>query len=366
MRQLGGSFFDHRQIATESPVLRELHRAYSGNPKAMRILSSAIRLDYDKDIVAFWQEHRANLLDQADLEDLVSSQFNRLQQLYPEAYRLLCRMGCYRYQDVATVPMEALSCLLWDVPSIQHRGIARFLRDLCLVEVDDDEYRLHPMIQAKALSMLRANPREWERSNRKAADFWTARVTTIATVADAMMAVEAYRHYVHLKDWDSAAATLLYGRDSPWEEGEPLGISFYRLGLLQRMIAVIKRVIDRLTPGYPLCRLYNILGDLCWLIGDLHQSAACNQKSQEMAIAFELKDLEIQSLFDLGLCKLGLWELEEAADFFNAASAQAVNGEWHRYAVYSWFCLAYLHSCQGHREAAPAVRPAGGGSLCRN
>jgi tetratricopeptide (TPR) repeat protein len=349
-------FFDRRQIVTDSPtaspLLSELHCAYSGNPKAMRILSSAIEVDYDSDIAAFWQENRAKLLAQADLADLVTSQFNRLQQLYPEAYRLLCRMGCYRYQDVATVPMEALSCLLWDVPSTQHRSIARFLRDLFLVEVDDDEYRLHPMIQAKALSILRATPREWERSNRKAADFWTARVTTIATVADAMVAAEAYRHYVHLRDWDSAAAALLYGRNSPWEEGEPLGISFYRLGLLQRMISSIQRVIEHLAPGYPLCRLYNILGDLCWLTGDLHQSAACNQKSQEMAIEFGLNDLEIQSLFDLGLCKLGLWELEEAADFFNAASAQAIGTEWHRYAVYSWFCLAYLKSCQGNREAA--------------
>ena len=345
-------FFDHREIATDSPVFLDLHRAYSGNPKAMRILSSAIRLDYDKDIAAFWQEHRANLLNNADLKDLVSSQFSRLQQLYPEAYQLLCRMACYRYQDVPTVPMEALSCLLWNVPHTQHRGIARFLRDLFLVEVDNDEYRLHPMIHVKALSILRATPREWERSNRKAADFWTARVKTIATVADAMMAAEAYRHYVHIRDWDSAAAALLYGRDSQWEKSEPLGISFYRLGLLQRMIGLIQRVIDHLAPGYPLCRLYNILGDLSWLTGALHLSAAYNQKSLEMAIAFELKDLEIQSLFDLGLCKLGLWELEEAAEFFNTVSAQATQSELHKYAVYSWFCLAYLHSCQGHREAA--------------
>ena len=345
-------FFEHGQIATESPVFSELHRVYSGNPKAMRILSSAIRLDYDKDIGAFWQEHRANLLNNADLKDLVSSQFDRLQQLYPDAYQLLCRMACYRFQEVATVPMEALSCLLWDVPPTQHRGIARFLRDLFLVEVDNEEYRLHPMIHVKALSILRATPREWERANRKAADFWTARVATIATVADATVAAEAYRHYIHLSDWDSAAATLLYGRDSQWEKSEPLGISFYRLGLLQRMISAIERVVDHLTPGYSLCRLYNILGDLFWLTGEIHRSAACNQKSYEMAIEFGLIDLEIQSLFDIGLCKLGLWELEEAAEFFDTVSAQATHSESHRYAAYSWFCLAYLHSCQGHRETA--------------
>ncbi|MBD3882738.1 tetratricopeptide repeat protein [Phormidium tenue FACHB-886] len=345
-------FFSYRQIATDSPAFTELHRAYSGNAKAMRILSSAIQLDYAGNVATFWQEHQADLLDEPGLGELVSSQFRRLQQVYPEAYRLLCRMGCYRFQDVATVPAEALSCLLWDVPPAQHRSITRFLRDLFLVEVEGEAYRLHPVIQAKAVSILRANSAEWERTNREAADFWTERVTTIDTVEDAMMAAEAYRHYVQLQDWDSAAAALLYGRDSQWEKNEPLGISFYRLGLLQRMISAVRRVINHLTPGYPLCKLYNILGDLLWLIGDLQEAIVSHQKSREMAIELELKGLEIQALFNIGLCHIGLWELETAAQFFDAASIQATHTEWHMYAVGCWFCLAYLNSCRGQVEEA--------------
>jgi tetratricopeptide (TPR) repeat protein len=345
-------FFVQRQIAIDSPLLGEMHRAYSGNAKAMRILSSTINLDYGGNLEAFWQDHQANLLDEPDLEDLVSSHFNRLQQIYPEAYRLLCRMGCYRFQDVATVPIEGLFCLLWDVPKPQHRSIVRFLRDLFLLEVVEEEYRLHPVIQAKAVAMLRADPQEWERANQKAADFWTTQVTTIETVEEALMAAEAYRHYIQIEDWEAAAAVLLYGRDSQWEKEEPLGISFYRLGLLQRMIAAISRIIDRLQPGYPPCKLHNILGDLYWLTGNLDAAIACHQKSKELAIEFQLNDLEIQALFNIGLCHIGFWQLSEAIQFFESASTLAENTEWHRYAVGSWFCLAYLGSCLGQQQQA--------------
>lgn len=345
-------FFAHRHLAADSPVLSEMHRAYSGNAKAMTILSSAITLDYAGDMDAFWRDHQANLLDEPDLEDLVSGHFDRLEQIYPEAYLLLCRMGCYRFQEVATVPLESLFCLLWDVPQPQHRSIVRFLRDLFLLEVVDEGYRLHPVIQAKAVAMLRADPKAWEIANRKAADFWTAHITTIETVEEALMAAEAYRHYVQIEDWESAAAVILYGRDSRWEPLEPLGISFYRLGLLQRMITTIARIIDRLQPGYPSCKLYNILGDLYWLTGDLHKAIACHQTSKDLSAAFQFQDLEILALFNIGLCKLGLWELQEAEPLFETVNAAAENTDWHMYAVGSCFCLAYLKSCSGQVQAA--------------
>ncbi|MBW4657586.1 MAG: hypothetical protein KME15_02840 [Drouetiella hepatica Uher 2000/2452] len=345
-------FWGSRSLSTPSAALGEMHRAYSGNAKAMTILCSAINVDYGGDMDAFWRDHQANLLNTSDLADLVSSHFNRLQQIYPEAHVLLRRMGCYRFQDVATVPVESLYCLLWDVPTLKHRSIVRFLRDLFLVEVDDEEYRLHPVIQSKALVMLRANPKEWDLANRKAADFWTERVVTIATVEEALMAAEAYRHYVQIEDWDSAAAVILYGRDCQWEKAEPLGISFYRLGLLQRMISAITRLLDRLQPGYPLCKLYDILGNLYWLKGSLQAAIVAHQKSREMAIAFQLKDLEIQALFNLGLCKLSLWELPEAEALFGQANTQAENTEWHRCAVSSWFCLALIYSCTGRTSEA--------------
>ncbi|HEY9644231.1 MAG TPA: NfeD family protein, partial [Coleofasciculaceae cyanobacterium] len=76
-------FLGSRGLVDDSSALSEMHQAYSGNPKAMTILSSAISVDYGGDIQSFWQNHQTNLLDEPDLQALVSSHFTRLQQIYP-------------------------------------------------------------------------------------------------------------------------------------------------------------------------------------------------------------------------------------------------------------------------------------------
>jgi hypothetical protein len=70
--------------------------------QAMEILA-ALSSRMMKVLEAYWQANQEYLLIERDLEDLVACQFNRLQQLDSDAYNLLCRMGCYRYQDVPTV-----------------------------------------------------------------------------------------------------------------------------------------------------------------------------------------------------------------------------------------------------------------------
>ncbi|MEL6500137.1 MAG: hypothetical protein AAFQ23_01850, partial [Cyanobacteria bacterium J06623_1] len=67
-------------------------------------------------------------------KNLAASQINRLQKLDSQAYRLLCRLGCYRYQDVSTVPTSALLSLLWDVEPEQHRQIIASLKNRSLIE----------------------------------------------------------------------------------------------------------------------------------------------------------------------------------------------------------------------------------------
>jgi len=344
-------FFINHHVQTDSHLLAQVHRAYGGNAKAMTILSSAISLDYAGNLEAFWQEHQTNLLEQIDLEDLVMSQFVRLQQIYPEAYRLLLRLSCYRYQSISAVPIDALYCLLWDVPQVQHRHVVRFLEELFLVEVKDKRYYLHPVIQAEAIALLRASP-DWEFTNRQAAEFWTRQVQTIESIENALTAYQAYYHYLYIGDYDAAASILLQKRDSKWAKDEPLGVSFYRLGLLRRMISAINRVIDRVQSGYASSKLSNILGDLYWFSGNVHRAIACHQKAKEIAIAHQLRDLEIVSIYNTGLCKIQLWELEEALGLFQTVNQLAENTEHHVYAVGSWFCLAYLYSCLGQKQAA--------------
>ncbi len=340
-----------QQIRVHAASLSAMHAAYAGNAKAMLILGSAIRLDFGGDLQAYWQECETDLLSSRDLANLVTSHFKRLQQLYPEAHRLLCRLGCYRYQDLPTVPLAGLVALLWDVPSEQHRHIVRFLRALCLLEMNQGEYRLHAVIRAKAIALLQTS-QDWDVANRHAATFWTESVTTVSTVEQALGAMEAYHHYRQIGDLEQAGLVLLTPRDNPWQKNEPLGVAFYRLGLLQRMKDAIAAIIDRISPSYALSKLQNILGDLYWLSGQLGEALACHQQSRHVAIELGFKDLELVSLFNMGLCQIDLWELERAAQLFQSAIDQAENTQFHHYAVGSCFCLAFLHSCRGERQSA--------------
>lgn len=346
------SFFVHHHIrVNHSSVLEQMHRAYNGNAKAMTILSSVVKVDCEGCLNAYWHEHQTDLLGEVSLEGLVDSHFTRLRQLYPEAYRLLCRLGCYRYQDIVNVPVEGLTALLWDVPEAEHRRVIRFLRDLFLVEVSDAGYRLHPTIQVRAVEILHV-AQEWEMVNQQAARFWTESVLAIETIEDALIALEAYHHYVQIQDWEAAAAVILQQRSSEWVEQESLGVSCYRLGLLQPMIAAVTHIIQQIQPGPVLGNLYRILGDLHWLTGSVHRAIECHTHAHAIAIAYQILDLELVSLFNIGLCKLDLWELEEAFQLFEAVNLRATQTKRHVYAVGSWFCLALLHSYRGNRETA--------------
>jgi len=337
-------FFEHQRISPDLTSLEQMHQAYRGNAKAMTILSSAVQLDYEGDLAAYWQAHQNDLLRETDLQDLIASHFDRLQQLYPEAYRLLCRLGCYRFQDIATVPAEGLIGLLWDVPEEQHPRIVRCLRDWFLMEYRQGEYRLHPAIQAESIARLKATP-DWKLANQQAVLFWTARVRTIRTIDDALTALEAYYHCLQINDYEAAARVILHRRHSPWEPEETLAVAAYRVGILQRMTGAIEQIIDRVQPGYELSKLHNHLGDLYWFTGQIQQAMRCHEKSRAIAVEYKIKSLEILALFNTGLCQIELWELREAAHLFEQVQELALHTECHLYAVGSWFCLAYLHTC---------------------
>lgn len=344
-------FFVHYQIRVNAAVLEQMHRAYAGNAKAMTILSSVIRVDCDGCMEAYWRD-QTDLLADPSLESLVESHFSRLRQLYPEAYRLLYRLGCYRYQEVSNVPLAGLLTLLWDVPESDHLRVVRFLRDLFLVETSDLGYRLHPTIQVKAVEILQQQ-QEWQMAHQRAAAFWTAQVEQIITVEAALTALEAYHHQVQIQDWQAAAQVILQPRSAEGIAAEPLGVSFYRLGLLQPMIAAITQIIRRIQPGSVLGHLHRILGDLYWLTGQLHQALTCHDHACAIAMAYQIPALELVSLFNIGLCKIDLGELEEAFQIFSTVNVRATrSADLHPFAVGAWFCLALLHAYRGERETA--------------
>ncbi|CAN1210523.1 Tetratricopeptide TPR_1 repeat-containing protein [Tumidithrix helvetica PCC 7403] len=349
---------------TDIATLQAMHKAYGGNAKAMEIMKSAIALDFDGDMSVYWQEYGNDPLVHADLADLVTGQFQRLQQLDPEAYRLLVRLGCYRYQDIPTVSTEALLNLLWDVPPSKRRHVVESLRNRSLVEFHRHSYWLHPAIRAEAIARLRTS-KDVETANIHAAKFWSNSIETISTVDRALTAFEAYYHYIEIADYEGAANVILQRRPTKLSGVERLGRSFYQLGLLQQMMAAILQIIPKIDAGHFLSGLYSILGVLYRLSGQIHEAIACHQKSGAFAaqqievksitdsknLTFRnLKNWEQHALLNTGICQIELWELERALAVFEELLTRKhliVDNLEDLYSPSVDVLAAYVYSCLG-------------------
>ncbi|MDY7013909.1 MAG: LuxR C-terminal-related transcriptional regulator [Cyanobacteriota bacterium] len=200
------AYFEHESIVTDAPVLEEMHETYNGNALAMRVLRYPIGNDYAGDLIAYWADFKSE--DGVVIEDpvlnLMQEQFKTLERLHPNAYKLLCRMSCYRYQDIPTVPKEGLFRLLWDVSKPETKRVLKALKDRALVNFVKGEYRLHPVIRAEALKRLRESE-DWEEANRVAAEFWTESITIVSTPEDGLKKFEPFYHYIEIQEWQNAS-----------------------------------------------------------------------------------------------------------------------------------------------------------------
>ncbi|MCC3535000.1 MAG: tetratricopeptide repeat protein [Microcoleus sp. PH2017_25_DOB_D_A] len=360
-------YFGDRNIKIDPVALQEMHKVYGGNAKAMGILWGTIREDFDGDMAAYWLENSDDPLVETDLKNLVTSQFNRLQELDPEAYQLLCRLGCYRYQDVPTVPSDALLCLLWDVPEAGRRQIIKSLLHRSLVESQKGEYWVHPAIREEAVDRL--SPADWDTANRKAAEFWTDSVEIIETVEDALKAFEAYYHYVAISCFEQAASVILKKINIQFAKDYKLGRALYKLGFLQPIISATTRIVNNVTSDYYLSGLYSILGVSYRILGDINQAIECHQISERKATKClqniaknsepengpkaNLEFWKLNAAINIGFCKIEMLELEPALEIFvkmkNSREEIGIIGI-NSYSIEVG--LAFLNSCVGVKKAA--------------
>ena len=325
---------------------------------------------------AYWHLNQDDLLVTPDLRNLVCSQVDRLQKLDSDAYRLFCRMGCYRYQTVPRVPGEGIRALLWDVAPDQQHRVMTALKNRSLLECQDGAYSLHPAVQAEAIARLRATP-DWEHANREAAMFWTTRISRIETRQDALHALEAYYHYIAIDDLIAASQVILKSRINQWNQFLSLGSTLYRFGLVHLVFEAVAHVTEQIKSQHPhspqLGELYNIWGDLHWIMGKVHAAIACQQQTIEIATQqtqsaeghqsddqnpnhahhlYYLKMLAIDSSLSIGLYNIDLWELETAAAQFEQVIAEAQHTRHHPWADKAMVCLALVKAYQGKRSSA--------------
>lgn len=356
-------FFSSRNIDIDDTALKAIHKAYGGNAKAMGIICGAIREDFDGDMAAYWLEHKDDPLVETDLKNLVTSQFDRLQELDPEAYKLLCRLGCYRYQDVPTVSAEGLFCLLWDVPEASRRQMVKSLLHRSLLECQKGEYWLHPGIREEAIERL--SPEDWATANRKAAEFWAESVEVIESVEDALKAFEAYYQYVAINSFEEAANVIIKKINTLFSTDDRLGRALFNLGLLQPIISATTRIVNNISSDYYLSGLYSILG-VCYRIeGEIEQAVHCHQLAEQKSIRClqsppkgsdaekmreNLETWKWSALLNIGFCKIELGEFQAAMEIFVKLKFRADRIPIARDSID--IGLAFLHSQAGEKKEA--------------
>ncbi len=348
-------YFTAHQIEHDS--IKQIHHTYGGNAKAMGIICGIIQEDYAGDVRQYWQENQQDPLVETDLKNLVASQFERLQKLDERAYILLCRLSCYRYQDWAKVDRAGLLCLLWDVKTSKQRVI-KSLRNRSLLESDKGRYWVHPIVQAEAKLRLQSLP-DPEKSHRQIAEFLTDSIVKIDNIQDGLTALEAYHHYVTIQDYAAAARVILHSRENQWGQFLTLGATLYRLGIIQPLESAIDRIIDRIEHHRHRSELNNILGDLYWTTGKVHQAIACQQKTIEASRRsdrsiprtqenrhelYYWRMLEVDSLLSLGLYYIDLGELEKAANSFKQVIDLAQNTKHNSWSEKATISLALVNS----------------------
>jgi tetratricopeptide (TPR) repeat protein len=369
-------YFNYRQIVATAAAILPIHQAYGGNAKAMEIIAGSIYADFDGDLEAYLQSSERMQSGEAGLQQLISDRFDRLQQLDPDAYRLLCRAGCYRYRDLDRVSVDALLALLWDVEKSQQLKVINSLKNRSAIECDRGKYWLHPSVRAEAISRLQQTD-SWIESHQHAAKFWSDLVTEITDVSSAITALEAYYHYVEIGDIHQAVRVLLQPRSNQWGQFLPLASNLYRLGAIQPVLAAIVQIMPSLQPSRSTAELSNILGDLDWIIGRVREAIAAQQYAIEYTSktlakldpedrshdTYCLKILEIDSLLSVGLYHIDLWELMEASCLFERVIALARDidapnltihqrDRWTRKAI---VCLALVRSYLGDETRARAL-----------
>ncbi|MBS3027510.1 MAG: tetratricopeptide repeat protein [Dolichospermum sp. DET50] len=359
-------FLAFHEVKIDISLLEEMHIKYGGNAKAMNILLGSIETDYEGDATAYWQENCT--LVEPGLKNLVVNQFNRLQSLNPNAYKLLCRLGCYRYQDIPQVTEDALLALLWHIPDQQKCiYIIRSLKNLRLFEFAKGKYWLHTVIKEESIKRLKSS-QEWEEVNRKAAEFWRGSVKNIRTMEDAKKAFEAYYHYECIHDFEQAGYIIIQRRNGCWSFDEMLAFSYYRMGALTQVISILNLLKEKIKSEYLLASIYSIEGIINLVLGNMN--IALNYLNQSLAMAncilndFENNQIDIsydeivllivKNQIHLSFYYIDIWELEAAINILEPTKSWIENiiqkGDKNlklkieKYQVTVWLHLALLYS----------------------
>jgi tetratricopeptide (TPR) repeat protein len=276
-------FFTKRNIILDAEALKEIHKAYGGNALAMKVLCHPIIKYYNSNLLQYWQSHhiQGDIVVETSVKNLIAEQFNRLQVNQPKTYNLLCRLGCYRYQDFSTVPIAGLLCLLWDIPEeYQRRCVIKSLQNVGLVEFECDNFWLHPVIREEARNRLMKSADRQE-TNRQAANFWQNHELEIDDFNHLIKTWEAFYHYCIIFDWEKGLKIIKQqislggSRIKIYEQLRFYGYSHYLIDGLKKLDGKLLKPIDE-------AERLGIMGVCFYYLSEYRTSTEYLKKSQEL------------------------------------------------------------------------------------
>ncbi|MBD2149318.1 ATP-binding protein [Pseudanabaena sp. FACHB-1277] len=237
-------YFHDCENGADSEALLQMCVAYNGNAKVMDILHGAIKNRFDGNIGAYWSRYKDALLADSELETLISVEMDWLRDNQPNAYKLLCRMGCYRYQDVKTVPFDGLICLLWDVAESQRIGVVNYLSKTSLIEAKG-EYYLHPAVREFTKLRLLEDKINWEIVNLKAAEYWESTIVDKTFLQNHLNVFEAFYHYYTIENYKNAFLIFIEKTNiTGYERNRYAYLRFW--GYSSQIANCLKKLIDKL------------------------------------------------------------------------------------------------------------------------
>ncbi|MEA5488206.1 MULTISPECIES: NACHT domain-containing protein [Pseudanabaena] len=311
-------YFTYSNVLFDEKSLAEMHSKLGGNAKAMTSLCGEIYMDFDRNATNFWEQRGADILTSADLKDLVAGHLEHLKKLEPLAYGLLRRMGCYRYQSIPHIPVEALFYQLWDIPEAEHNKIIEVLKNRSLVELINGEYSLHPLVRAEAVYLLKQNEEEFTKAHNNAADFWKAKVQSLDTDKDLLMAFEPCYHYLETNDLNKIIEIFL---NPDLLRDDNLHMAFYGRLSPTLVLELLDKIEDRVLLLPPeqsiliLAQAKRFHGSLYFFSGDPKKAVMefeSTIKIIEQINSKQLIPLLLFCVFHAFACKLELGEFDGA------------------------------------------------------
>lgn len=353
-------YFSLKNIACGSSIFEAIYEAYQGNALAMHVLRERILIDFDGNIEEYWEFYSTieGICVESRIKNLVSEQFERLEKIDTVAYDLLCRMGCFRYQDVPTVPRDGLLHLLWN--SSQKEGI-KAIQALCdrgLLDRINREYKLHPLIREEAIDRLRNNGRNWELANRKAAEFWTKSITLVETRQEGKKLLEAFHHFAAIQDWKLASKFLL--QHKPQTKNTEFLSQLRNLGYIVESIEIIKLVLrnNHSLDQQTLAELNSTLGGFYTINGNLKQAISSYEKSLKLWKQAKIKHEHDEENFNfcvdtkggIAFIYLKIADYSKAINLFESILLDQI--DWKILYIYMYCCLGFLYYSSGNNLKA--------------